>query len=321
MEGRRNPCYGGAVPPPTVSVMVLCYNHARYVSRCLDSIAATGWAPLELLVMDDASSDNSIDVIRGWSAANPDIPLRLVAHEANRGLTPTLNEACRSVCGQVLIPVSADDELAPDGIRVRVDYLTSHPTKLAVFADSMVIDSDGQVLHSSAIEGLFGRTGVRKRDLLDARLLPYALVFTWGVPGPVIALRSGFSEVIGPYDESLSVEDWDLYLRLAAPGALGFVDEVVSRYRVHSANLSATADQVIGEHLAVTAAKNAHLYRGLLRARLRVLGWQAPRAPGAAPTTARRTASRVLTRLLRWAYLGRRAELRRRSPLWPEPGR
>ena len=268
------------------------------------------------MVVDDASTDDSVEVLRNWQQSHPAVALKLVCHEVNRGLTPSLNEACRLANGDVLVPMAADDELLKDGIRLRVNYLEDHPEKLAVFADCHVIDEAGSLIHTSGIEGLHRRTGARKRDLACPGLLPYVLTFSWGIPGPVIALRSGFAEVVGAYDEALCVEDWDLYLRLAATGRLGFIDGFVSRYRRHSGNLSQTARTAIAADLARTAAKNAGLYRGLPQARLKVLSWGAPR-PGSRLALCRALASRGGIPFLRTIYRLHLPRLRRRfsSPL------
>src|SRR5581483_729516 len=120
----------------------------------------------------------------------------------------------------------------------RVRYLAQHPDKLAVFADCEVIDEHGTMLFESGIEGLYSGIGLKKRRLLCERSIASNLVFHWAVPGPVFMCRSEAYRVVGPYDERLKIEDWDMYLRLAAIGRLGFLDDYVARYRWFSGNAS-----------------------------------------------------------------------------------
>jgi glycosyltransferase involved in cell wall biosynthesis len=259
---------GGSRSVPLVSVMVACFNHERYVTKCLDSIVATGYPNLELVIVDDASVDGSDKVIKSWLEDHSALNARYLPHTINMGLIRSLNQVLTLVTGEYFSPIAADDAMLPNGIIDRVRYLQAKPGKLAVFGDSRVIDASGQPLFTSGIEGLLGPVGMRRRHLAIDRLIPYCVVFTWAVPGPVFLCRRSAFDVVGLYDEELVVEDWDMYLRLSAIGALGFVDSVVSEYRVHDTNLTRLYPPEMHDDMMKTAGKNAHRYRGLKRAYL-----------------------------------------------------
>lgn len=305
--------------PELVTVLVMSYNQARYVATCLDSIVACHWPMLEIVVVDDGSIDASRDVIAHWIAAHPDTVVRPFLHGENRGLCNRLNEGVATARGATIILLAADDELLPHGIESRVRYLAERPEKLAVFGDAQVIDDQGVVVHDSAIEGLYGAIGARRAAYANERLLPDALVFTWGVPGATFAWRRGALEFVGGYDANLVVEDWEMYLRLASVGGLGFVDECVGRYRVHTTNVSRTRSEAVAHDLAAVAARYRSRFRGLTGLRLAVYSWRAPspkRGPRAQAFAryASHTGCRIL---LRVHFVMRSVALRRLSTARP----
>ena len=114
-----------------------------------------------------------------------------------------------------------------------MNYLREHPDKLAVFADCIVVDNDNNIMYKSGIELRNGR----KKYLFNDNLCGYELVFHWCVPGPVFMARRATYQIVGLYDETLLVEDWDYYLRLVSGNALGFMDFPVAGYRLHDTNM------------------------------------------------------------------------------------
>lgn len=250
---------GSAAPPALVSVVVGVYNHARFVEECLDSIAGGSYPNLEIVIVDDASRDRSDEAVRGWIARHPDVPVRHIRHERNLGFTRSLNEAIEVMRGEYFSLIAADDVMLRDGISARVAYLERRSEKLAVFGDCEVIDAEGNPVHRDGLErgGLdndFARkAGQSKRLLQIDELMPSNIVFHWAVPGPVFLCRAETFDLVGGYDEELAIEDWDMYLRVAATGRLGFLDQRVAKYREHDTNSGAA----MGSRKRVEAAKVA----------------------------------------------------------------
>jgi hypothetical protein len=159
--------------------------------------------------------------------------------------------------------LASDDFLLPGGIQARVDYLRKHPDKLAVFADCIVIDNDNNLICQSGIEELHRG---RKKYLINNSLCGYELVFNWCVPGPVFMARRETYQIVGLYDETLQVEDWDYYLRLVSRNALGFMDYPVAGYRRHDTNMVKmfSKSDWIDWPLA-TVTKNIYKFTGIKR--------------------------------------------------------
>jgi glycosyltransferase involved in cell wall biosynthesis len=175
-------------------------------------------------------------MVKKWHLKNNDklSGLFTLKTRRNMGLCRTLNELVSMAQGEYIALLASDDFLLPGGIQARVDYLREHPDKLAVFADCIVVDNDNNLIYKSGIEELHRG---RKKYLINNSLCGYELVFHWCVPGPVFMARRETYQIVGLYDETLLVEDWDYYLRLVSRNALGFMDYPVAGYRLHDTNM------------------------------------------------------------------------------------
>lgn len=258
-----------SIVAPLVSVLVPLYNHARFVNRCLDSVLEDGYSRVEIIIIDDGSKDDSAALAQQWfdRQDTPQIERFELGTRPNKGVTRTLNELIHKAQGDYLVFLASDDYLLPGGITARLEYLLSHPSKLAVFGDCVVVNDSGVQIHGSGIADLFG--GRRERMLKDD-LLALELIFNWCVPGPVFMADRRAFEMVGGYDEMLLVEDWDMYLRLAAREVLGFVNRPVAAYRIHGSNVSLNKKRTVAllQSMLETALKHAQSFTGITRLRL-----------------------------------------------------
>lgn len=220
-----------------VSVLIPLYNHERFISQCLDSVIKDPYPSKEIIVLNDGSTDHSLDVVQEWHSKNSDkISFNFTLKtRANKGICRTLNELVSMAQGEFIAILASDDFLLPGGIQARVDYLQEHPDKLAVFADCIVVDDSNNIKCKSGIEE---HHKGRKKYLLNDKLCSYELVFHWCVPGPVFMARRDTYKIVGLYDETLLVEDWDYYMRLVSWNVLGFMDYPVAGYRLHDTNMT-----------------------------------------------------------------------------------
>lgn len=220
---------------PLVSVRIPSFNHERYVKRCLDSVLQDSYPNKEIIIVDDGSVDNSVSVINDWMAENGGrIPVTFIARE-HKGLAATLNELIQHSSGDYYVSLASDDYLLDGGIELRIAYLRSHPDKLAVISDCVVVDADGNQILESGMEGLYR---ANKSAYATDKGLRYEVILRWAIPGPVLLVDRRIYNIVGGYDESLMVEDWNLYLKLVALNLLGYVEGRVSAYRVHGRNTS-----------------------------------------------------------------------------------
>lgn len=262
---------------PLVSVLVPCYNHARFIASTLDSVLEDGYSRIELLVLDDGSPDGSLAAIHEWGQRNAG---RLEAFRAwsqrNSGLCATLNRLIDASRGDVLVLLASDDRLVPGAIANWLEALRQNPTWLAVFGEANVIDGGGRIVH----ERCFGSHKPTDRfALADPDLRGWEILLRWPLCGSITAYRrEAFDEAkgVGKYDESLATEDRDMYVRLVARDALGYTDQLVSQYRIHGTNTMASAP-VRDRAVAAAAAadrKNARRFPATKRLALRFTSWQ-----------------------------------------------
>lgn len=259
-------------PRPLVSVLIPAFNHEAFIGRCLDSVLEDPYPAKELVIIDDASSDATPERIAAWVARHQgELPIEYVRHQGNRGIAATLNELAARAHGPFLRPGASDDYLLPGGLDAQVGYLQRHPHKGAVVSDSIVVDHAGKTLHGSGMRGLHGAD---KRLYASDDGIRRAVINHWSVSGPVTLIRTRALHAISGWREGLRVEDWDLFLRLAAHDALGFIDARVCAYRLHGGNVSKCRD--VGTRIGNLAeSRNIALgrlalfdepYRTLLRA-------------------------------------------------------
>ncbi len=220
---------------PLVSILIPAYNHERFIERCLDSVLEEPYPAKELVIIDDGSTDGTGDKIADWVARHRGrLPVQYV-RRGNKGITATLNELAVRAHGKFLRPGASDDYLLPGGLQAQMRYLLAHPGKGAVFGDSVVVDRDGNKLYDSGMCDLHGANKRRYRSDAGIR---HAIISHWAIGGPVTLIKRSALETVECWREGLRIDDWDLFLRLAATDALGFIDVNVCAYRLHGNNLS-----------------------------------------------------------------------------------
>jgi glycosyltransferase involved in cell wall biosynthesis len=250
---------------PLVSIIVPLYNHARYVEATLESFRTEGYPALEVVIIDDGSTDDSFEVARDWLKAHPNAFKNVVLErQENQGITKTLNRLVSLSHGAFIAIVASDDLLLPGGIQARLEALQARPDWLAVFGDANVINAQGQTIKPSALQMLSWPSRVNKNALLDDARRNAELILRWCVPGPVLlAKRETFDpeKGIGGYEEAIFLEDRHFYLRLMSRHALGFVDRPVAAYRVHHASLTGQREKHIALWGAVHSSEVANVER------------------------------------------------------------
>lgn len=296
---------------PLVSVVIPLYNHAQFIRQCLDSVAEDSYPNKEIVIINDGSRDSSAEIVRQWTSDNPGCAGEgfTFINRENRGLTKTLNELVGLARGDMIAVLASDDYLLPGGIAARVTYLEQNPDKLAVFADCMLVDYDGTLTEASGLSDLHDG---RIQHLNSPGLISYEIVFNWCVPGPVFMARKTAFAVVGGYDESIAVEDWDFYLKLVSRDLLGFIDRYVAAYRIRpeELNQSGTVLQHISFNEAMfhTVSNNLPRFSGLRKAyllaeKVKYFGILERLRGNASPVSfLARKAGRIMTKLLAAVY-------------------
>lgn len=217
---------------PLVTIGIPSFNHSEFIIFCLDSIRDEGYNNKEIVIVDDGSTDCSVEKIQNWKLCNPEVNLTLISRE-NRGQNATLNEIIDVSKGVYLCLVASDDALLYNSIKSRLEVFEKFPKKFVVIGDAHVIDENNNLILKSAISDLYRGN---KENYKSDELLLESVVKEWSIPGPVVMIRKTLYDIIGKYPENQFAEDINFYMKTIGLRMLIFVDTPVALYRVHSTN-------------------------------------------------------------------------------------
>lgn len=219
---------------PTVTVIALSFNHAKFVTECLDSIHSQTHPHFELIIMDDCSTDNSVSIIRDWIDHNK-VVCKFVVHAVNVGICKTLNEAISLSTGDLICMIATDDRWRPNRVKSHLEIARLQSANIAViYSDTAQIDESGLPIKNTFLEGQrpgFAPPSGRVFEQLVDRNFVHPLAST--------IRRSAIVE-IGGYDERLATEDYDMWLRLSNRFHFLYSKEIVSDYRIVSTSMTRT---------------------------------------------------------------------------------
>ncbi len=213
---------------PLVSVCIGAYNRKDYVRECVDSALAQTWPNKEIVVVDDASTDGTREILQSYGAA-----IRLILRKENSGICPiTRNQAARAARGEFVAFLDSDDVWHPEKLAKQVAFMQAHPDVPLCHTLCNVIDERSQVLGVRHGAGVVPPTGMIFERLLD---------HCWITISTVLARRTLF-DAVGWFceDEATGIigEDQDFFLRVARAHPIGLVEEILAGYRKTPAGIS-----------------------------------------------------------------------------------
>jgi len=218
---------------PLVTMIVLCYNQARFVVETLESVKAQTYKHTELIIVDDCSTDESVAVIGRWLQENQ-IECTFIRHEKNQGVCKSLNEALANTVGKYISMTASDDVWLPDKIAQQVEIMESQPDTVGVvYSDAFQMDECGL-----PIAGMYIPANNPKLPEIPPRQVLDALLDHNFIPGMTTLVRRSCYNVVGSYDESMPTEDWDMWLRIAQHYSFLYSSIPVAKYRSHPDSFS-----------------------------------------------------------------------------------
>lgn len=203
---------------PLVSVVIPVHNGEKYIKESLDSCLEQTYGDIEIIIVDDKSEDNTLDILREYEAKNNKV--KVLAIEKQNGLGNVLNIGIRSSGGKYIARMDADDIMIPDRIEKQVEYLENNPNCVAVGGQIDIINENSDTIGHR-------RYMLEDKDLKRNRFLfqPFA--------HPAVTLRRVTLEEIGLYPENMwKVEDVKLFLILSTKGEFANLPDTVLKYRM-----------------------------------------------------------------------------------------
>jgi glycosyltransferase involved in cell wall biosynthesis len=211
---------------PLVSVCIPSYNYEKYIGEAIESVLHQTYTNWEIIVVDDASSDNSPALLEAYQRDYPD-RFHFVAAAANRGIGNTLNHCISLAKGDYIAYLGADDRMLPERLQVQVDYLQQNQSVGAVCSDVHAIDKEGQRVPVSL---------PFSTPVFDLRLQLLQGNF---LNAPSALVRKKVFDDVGLISPVLQyVQDFDHWLRLLEHYELVRLDDKLTEYRIHGGNIS-----------------------------------------------------------------------------------
>lgn len=222
---------------PLVTIIISCYNHEQFVEDCLKSIYLQTYKNIEILIIDDASCDKSYDIIKSWECR---LKARFVnvfmeKNNINMGITYNLNKLIKKSKGYYIKDMASDDILMPNAIEDFVRYIEKSDADI-IYSNAYIINEfdyydklnfvNLSVYYNNKLKPKFGRN-------LTKELCAQCFICA---PAAFIPRRT--FEKYGLYDEKISFEDWEYWLRISVNGKIEYIDKITVCYRVTEQSFS-----------------------------------------------------------------------------------
>jgi alpha-1,3-rhamnosyltransferase len=224
---------------PLISVVIPCYNHENFIIDCLESVKRDPYERIEIVFLDDGSSDDSYELGESWLKANKNSFEKVsYSKQSNQGICKTFNTIVRKSSGDFIFILASDDLAAANGISNTLRYYNRHcsePTLL--FTDLELIDYDGR---------LFAKSGTahthRDAELLENKkeYLKLDLLVNWGIPYMQQFYPRELFDLHDGYSEKLKCEDYYFALKNIAVGSVAYAHVVSRQYRLRKNSRSIT---------------------------------------------------------------------------------
>jgi len=210
---------------PNLSVIMPCYNHSRFLCESIEGVLGQTYDNLELIIVDDFSDDNSVEIIEKYK--NIDSRIKFIYHSSNMGVSKSRNDAISLSTGKYIAFCDADDIWERNKIEVQLEALEQQADYDVVYCDSIIITEDSIP------------TGDRFSDIHNNRK-PNGNIFNElclnnfiNTP-TVIFRRICINNCMYFNEEYKYLEDWIYWLELASEFKFRYIDEPLVRYRVHN---------------------------------------------------------------------------------------
>jgi glycosyltransferase involved in cell wall biosynthesis len=213
---------------PLVSIICLAFNHEKFVVETLDSVVQQNYQPIELIIVDDCSTDNTKLVINNWLSTHPEV--QFIVNEINKGNTKSFNNALKFAKGEYIIDLAADDLIVPNGIELQINAFQNSKFKNlgVVYGNAEIINEDGSFNSFYFPVNENGKV-IAKRAIGDI----YSSVLSTGdsICSVSALIKKSVFDFLEGYDETLDYEDLDSWIRASREYEFDFVDEVLVKKR------------------------------------------------------------------------------------------
>jgi glycosyltransferase involved in cell wall biosynthesis len=246
---------------PQVSILTTTYNRADFLARAIESAQNQDYTNWELLILDDASSDNTKEIAAAYQES--DNRIQYLPQQENVGIVKNRNTGLRAAAGEYVAILDSDDIwTAPNKLTQQVHFLDTHPRHVVIGTYITLIDQTGK------------KIGQDTYEVNDAGIREHLLVRNQFAHSSVM-MRAAALHVLDGYSEKIELaEDYDLFLRLGERGQLANLPLFSTAYRVHAGSISKERQLDMAEALLFLIKQHKdhypHYYQALFKALLRL---------------------------------------------------
>ena len=228
---------------PLVSVIIPCYNHGQYLQKAIDSIKNQNYPNVEIIVVDDGSSDITMEIAKN----NPEV---IYFYQINQGLSAARNTGIDISNGKYIVFLDADDWLFPQAIKTNISYLIKDKKLAFVSGSHQKFFIDKCLIQDYKIE-------VKENHYLNLLQQNYIAMHA-------VVMYSHWIFDKFRYDITLNAcEDYDLYLHIAREYSIFHHNEKIAAYRLHNSNMSGNKQLMLETALFVLDRQFKHLKSNL----------------------------------------------------------
>ncbi len=202
---------------PKVTVFIPVYNREEYIGEAIESILAQTFSDFEILLLDDGSTDSSVEKIHSYT----DPRIRLVCNEENLGIPKTRNKGVEHARGEYIAMLDSDDRAFPDRLEKQVAFLDTHQEYAQIGSWCRMMDSDGRILKK-----------VKRQPTLPNDIHAQFL-FRCAMSNRSIMARTTILREYGYRNDFPRCQDYELHVRLAKKYKLGNIPECLVYGRIH----------------------------------------------------------------------------------------
>jgi glycosyltransferase involved in cell wall biosynthesis len=220
-----------------ISVAFIVYNGSQYLRTQLDSIIAQTLKVDELIICDDASSDNSKEILEEYKNKHPNL-FFIHFNKQNLGPTKNIEKAIQACTGKLILLADQDDYWEPNKVHTVVKWFEQNPTMNGVFTNGTLINSKGELDNKCSLWDVmsFPYKAIKSKTELNSNLKLYINTVENCVTGATLAIRNNLPFLKQPFPiiKNLVHDRW-LAINLAENKSLGILEDKLIRYRIHSA--------------------------------------------------------------------------------------
>jgi len=221
---------------PLVSIIVITYNSSKYVIETLESAKAQTYQNIELIVSDDCSSDNTVEICRNWIEDNNARFVRtaLVTVEKNTGIAPNCNRGVAKSKGEWIKLIAGDDLFFKDAILLAVIFIKTN-SNLSIFASKAqnIIEYDRQFVDYESNKSN-NNNNIFFLKINDANYQHYLLLKNNYIIAPTVFLKKSLWETVKFNEQIPNIEDYPYWIEITKLGYyIGFLDNYTVYYRLH----------------------------------------------------------------------------------------